>query len=438
MSMGFLGCVKRALSVAILALPVASHAVTIRVPSQQPTIRAGIQAASYGDTVLVACGTYYEHGIPLRSGVRVVSEGGAEPCAVVDAQRLGRVFICTNADNTTLLRGFTITGGLASANGDGGGLLSQSCALTIEDCLVVSNEATHYGGGIATQSSVNTAPTIRRVVFQGNVAPRGGGLHCYWVGSPVIEHVEFRENVASFSGGGIFFDQDIAPILTDVLFVGNRARYGGGAGCDDSSDPVFDGAEFRDNVAESYGGAIAFWQSSRPLIKHALLVGNHAGIGGGALWTEYIARPELHNVTAVQNDAPLGSALYCGGGLPRIYNTILAFGTGGAAVVCPGSGSDPLLWCSDVFGNAGGDWVGPIASQQGVEGNISSDPLFCGDLAPDDPWSLEAGSPCAAAANPVCGIVGAFDVSCGYSPVWGTSWTAIKAMYRGPSGRPPN
>jgi hypothetical protein len=51
-------------------------------------------------------------------------------------------------------------------------------------------------------------------------------------------------------------------------------------------------------------------------------------------------------------------------------------------------------------GNGGGDWVGGIADQHGVRGNISADPLFC------DP------------------------AGCGGMPVEAVSWGVLKALYR--------
>jgi hypothetical protein len=70
----------RALSSALLftALLAGSAAAqtTIRVPADQPTIQAGIDAAIPGDTVLVAPGTYVERISFLGKAITVQSETG--------------------------------------------------------------------------------------------------------------------------------------------------------------------------------------------------------------------------------------------------------------------------------------------------------------------------------------------------------------------------
>ena len=68
------------------------------------------------------------------------------------------------------------------------------------------------------------------------------------------------------------------------------------------------------------------------------------------------------------------------------------------------------LTCCDIYGNAGGDWVGCIADQYGINGNISEDPLFC-DL-PGGDLHLNENSPCAAPQQPTCGQIGALGIGC--------------------------
>ena len=55
----------------VLFVPVIAGAVRILVPSEQPTIQEGINAASEGDTVLVAADTYtgaLNRDLPTRHG----------------------------------------------------------------------------------------------------------------------------------------------------------------------------------------------------------------------------------------------------------------------------------------------------------------------------------------------------------------------------------
>ena len=61
----------------LLALtPHTAGAATINVPAGQPTIQAAINAASNGDTVLVAPGTYRENINFMGKAITVTSSGG--------------------------------------------------------------------------------------------------------------------------------------------------------------------------------------------------------------------------------------------------------------------------------------------------------------------------------------------------------------------------
>ena len=98
--------------VSCFAILAASPAVpaTIHVPGDQPTIQSGLNASGVGDTVLVACGTYQEHDVILRSGVTLRSVGGDPSCVTIDAQGIGRILIGEGLASGTRIEGFTLTG----------------------------------------------------------------------------------------------------------------------------------------------------------------------------------------------------------------------------------------------------------------------------------------------------------------------------------------
>lgn len=110
-----------------------------------------------------------------------------------------------------------------------------------------------------------------------------------------------------------------------------------------------------------------------------------------------------------------------------IENTIIAFSSSGEAIMgC----RFVTLSCCDLYGNAGGDWVGIIADQYGISGNICEDPLFC-DPANED-FTIQCDSPCAPFTPPnvECHLIGAWPIGCGGTPVTSTTWGGIKAMFK--------
>ncbi len=88
-----------------LALPALTSAAVIHVPGDQPTVQAGIDAALAGDEVIVACGSYFEHDIQMKSGITLRGETGEAECVVIDAQQLGRVMTGDDLDVATVIEG---------------------------------------------------------------------------------------------------------------------------------------------------------------------------------------------------------------------------------------------------------------------------------------------------------------------------------------------
>jgi hypothetical protein len=95
---------------------------------------------------------------------------------------------------------------------------------------------------------------------------------------------------------------------------------------------------------------------------------------------------------------------------PTITKTIIASNSGADAVTCGGEAA-PEFFCTDIYGNEGGDWVGCIADQANINNNFSADPLFCNTAAGD--FRISSYSPCAPAHSPCGELVGALGLGCG-------------------------
>ena len=76
-----------------------------------PTIRAAAESTAVGDTILVACGAYYETRIPLE-GVTLLSASGSPDCVVIDGSTApGPILFGNPAPAPFRLEGLTLQNG---------------------------------------------------------------------------------------------------------------------------------------------------------------------------------------------------------------------------------------------------------------------------------------------------------------------------------------
>ncbi len=232
----------------------AAFGVTIHVPRGQPTIQAGIDVASNGDTVLVADGLYKGPGNKnidfCGKAITLRSENGPKNCAI-QCEGTGRAFTFQNGETSaSVIDGFEIRNGRAPPAG----------------ITTVS-----HGGGI---SCYNSSPTIKNCIISGNSGILGGGICCLgYLCSPTITNCIISDNSAGV-GGGICCYNSSSPTITNCAISNNLASLGGAISCI-SSRPTLTNCTIRSNsaVGDGGGGVFCFCQS-QPTITNCILWGN--------------------------------------------------------------------------------------------------------------------------------------------------------------------
>jgi len=210
-----------------------------------------------------------------------------------------RVVTLVNADESTIIDGFTVTGG----NTDYPVMLRQ-----------VSGSGIYATSG---SSDANSSPTLRNLLIEGNVSSGGGaGFSNYADGNacPVISNTIIRRNKSGEYGGGFANDgsKKSAPILENVIISGNQAYIGGGMYCLSEAmetSPVLTNVLVSGNISKSDAGGIyltSYAGNIKPVLTNVTISGNKAGnIVGGLFCYAYtgISVPKIRNTVILGNKA---------------------------------------------------------------------------------------------------------------------------------------
>jgi len=311
----------------------------IRIPDDQPTIQAGIDASENGDTVLVMPGTYFENlnlkGKNILLGSLFITTGdlshvgttiinGSMPAHPDTASC---ILIIRGEDSTCVIAGFTITGGQGTRWEDEHG----------------PGRWYTEGGGILIQ---NAAPTIRNNIITGNEAVRKG-----------------TRTVSA--GGGAIRCGDGNPHILNNMIISNKGLYGGG-------------------IVLNYSGAV---------IRNNVIARNTGGqdYGGGGIWLNGSGvKPRLiENNTITQNTSTTyGGGVEASFGSSGTYVNNIIYGN--SAPTKPQVNGTPRMTYSDIQGGYTGT------------GNFDDNPRFSGATyaLPDDSHCIDAGNPDAGYNDP--------------------------------------
>ena len=312
----------------------------IHVPGDYATIQLGLNAASTGDTVLVASGTYTENIFwPLVSSIKLFSETGA-PSTVIDGGSTNTVIYFSGMatyDTTTVMRGFTIRNGYGNPNG--GGIYLTNSSPKISNNIIENKSATEDGGGV--YCSDRSSPLIIGNNIRADSAGYGGGGICADSSSPVIIQNSIKDNGADYAGGGICCRNYSSPIITGDTINENSAGDGGGIYCGYYSNAQITNNTITNNSASNGGGIHCYY--SNPTITGNTISSDTAYYGGGIYCDE--GMPTITGNTINSNLAySEGGGIYIYGdypGAPITYNTITnnSAGYNGGGILRFGSNS---------------------------------------------------------------------------------------------------
>jgi hypothetical protein len=249
-------------------------------------------------------------------------------------------------------------------------------ALTVIDCQGTTAEPHR---AFLFQNGETLFTVVRDLTITGGEHPGDGGA-IWCSGSPVIENVVFDHNGAN--RGGAMFVHGGNPRIIDCVFTENRGdARAGGIALIDSESRVTD-CVFTANWGY-IGSAVFLPDSSQVIVEGCTITANNSSLDKDCVGVDGNSSLTLRNCNITFNNR----------------HAVRDYGDGSVSITG-----------SNVFGNAEGDYDGPLAGQEGANGNISADPLYC--AAENRDFTMRADSPCTEYSAPNLTRIGAFEVGC--------------------------
>jgi hypothetical protein len=245
-----------------------------------PTIQAAINAASDGDVIALADGTFQGDGNRdinyLGKALTVRSQSGRREQRTIDCQATAQsphrgFYFHTGESLSSVLQGVTITGGNpTSPEAWGGGILCEFASPAIVDCASVQNEA-GWGAGMLFWGS--NAEVTDCWIEANHATYNGGGIYCTVGSRTVFTRTTTCGNTAPQGRGGGMVCNGTAPRIVECTFYGNRAWGGGGLWLLNASEPILENTI----VAFSVEGEAVLCLDSGARLSCCDLFGNEGG-----------------------------------------------------------------------------------------------------------------------------------------------------------------
>lgn len=337
----------------VLALPLAVQAAPVHVSifgndttgdgstgSPYLTVQRGINAATAGNDVYVAAGSYPNTSLAMKNGVSLYGAGSTQ--SVLQGTGAAPVITISGIGAGETVSGFAITGGYCPPFAWGGGVCIVGSSPTIKGNTIAGNTAVWGGGGIA---ALNSSALITNNLIDGNSALHGGGVY--------------------LSGGSSVLDGNT---ITGNMINGSPDQQGYGAGVyayggTITNNVIANNVGYNTGIYGTAAGGI-FANQLPILIANNTIVGNNASPISGGIYN-YFGNPTITNCIVWGNGDDLAA------GATATYSDI-EDGDGGTGnrSVAPGFASTSTLDFSLPAGSpcvdAGTSSGAPASDRRGV------------------------------------------------------------------------